>query len=57
MGLLYDVVCCPFKILGAVIDLIIVVACCPCRAVCGCPATFSEARASSTAAAAPTDVV
>jgi hypothetical protein len=56
MGIISDVVCFPFKVLGAVIDLIIVIGCCPCRALCGCPATFSEARASSTAAA-PTDVV
>lgn len=55
-GFMYDVVCFPFKILGAVIDLLVVVGCCPCRTCCGCPATISEARAGATAAA-PTDVV
>lgn len=55
MGLFYDVICFPVKLLGAVIDLLIVIGCCPCRTLCGCPATFSEAC--TTAAAAPTDVV
>lgn len=57
MGLFYDVVCFPFKILGAVVDLLTVVACCPCRFCCGCPATISEARAAPAAPAAPVDVM
>lgn len=28
MGILYDVVCFPFKILGAVLDCVIAIACC-----------------------------
>lgn len=54
MGILYDVVCFPVKILCAVLDCVIAIACCPCRTCCGCPQTSSER---STTTAAPTDVV
>lgn len=55
MGIITDVICCPFKVLGAVVDFVIAIACCPCRTCFGCPPTLSETRAA--AAPPPTSIV
>ena len=43
MGVVTDVLCLPFRLLGMLLDCLIVVVCCPCRACCGCPITSTEA--------------
>jgi len=42
MGCVSDVLCLPFKMVGNVVDAVVVVLFCPCRYCWGCPKTSRE---------------